>query len=56
MDFMELAQLLMRLQEVDPNLRWHFDGDVLIIRRDIWTVAGTRQMFEDAQKMFEPID
>lgn len=56
MDFLTATRLLMALREVDPQIGYHFDGDVLVIRREIWCLDGTAKMFEDAKRMFEPVE
>jgi len=55
MDFLEAMNYLMRLRNVDPDIGYHFVGDVLVVHKEIWTVDGTRENFVGAAKMFEPL-
>ena len=56
MDFQETFTYLERLRKVDPNIGYHFNGDVLVIHREIWTVEGTAELFEQARQMFLPAE
>lgn len=56
MDFREAFEYLAKMREADPNVSYWFVGDVLHVSREIWVQDGVPEAFEQARRMFEPID
>ena len=56
MDFLTTARLLMSLREACPGINYRFEGDVLIVHYEAWVLDGVPEQFEQAAKMFEPIN
>jgi hypothetical protein len=54
MDFLATVRMLMDMQNKYPLVRHRFEDGVLIM--EVPVDLNVPQMFEDAAKMFEPID